>query len=287
MRFIAASLLVLSIRIAATNAIACDCVSPATPRDRLDQASVVFSGTVIASTVATAPKWTAFYRFQVIDRFKGEVPSEVVLEHEDSDCSFHFEAGASYLVYAYGKQRLFAHTCSATQRLSSAGPEIEALEKLRDKPATSASKPNGYFLRDKATGIVHLKANEFAMREPVTFIVHELWRLNPRSKQWEREPFTPTAPKQVVRSARSVYGAASDATIAPITNRIGLFWVKWSENGASFEQFALAGMVCNDVHIGTPPPGQVATCIPYEDHAEAAFVPDPHAHCVTTAGARP
>jgi hypothetical protein len=86
---------------------------------------------------------------------------------------------------------------------------------------------------------------------------------------------------------RQVYGAASDAIIAPITNGIGLYWVKWTENGASIEQFALAGMICNDVHIGTPPPGFVATCIPYEDHAEAAFVPDPHTRCVTAADVRP
>ncbi len=287
MRSIAALLFALLMGVASTDAVACDCVSPATPKDRLDQASVVFSGKVVVSKVTTAPKWTTLYRFQVIDRFKGAVPSEVVLEHEDSDCAFHFKDGSSYLVYAYGRERLHANICSATQSLSGARSEIEALKKLVDNARTPTRQPNGYFLRDKASGALHLKANEFNLREPITFTVHELWRLNPESKQWERQPFTPTAPKQVVRGVRQVYGSASDATIAPIANRIGLFWVKWTENDTSFEQFALAGMICNDVHIGTPPPGFVATCIPYEDHAEAAFVPDPHTHCVTAAGKRP
>lgn len=287
MRFIALLFLALLMKFAATNAVACDCVSPATPRDRLDQASVVFSGKVVASKVTTTPKWTTRYRFQVIDRFKGAVASEVVLEHEDSDCAFHFEEGVSYLVYAYGKERLYAHICSATQKLSGAQSEIAALRTLVGNPATPAAQPHGYFLRDKASGVMHLKANEFNMRVPITFTVRELWRLNPESKQWERQPFAPTAPKKVVRGVRQAYGSGSDATIAPITNQIGLFWVKWTENGASFEQFAFAGMICNDVHIGTPPAGFVATCIPYADHAEAAFVPDPQVHCVTVAGVHP
>lgn len=287
MRFIAVSFLALLITIAATDAVACDCVSPAAPKDRFDQASVVFSGKVVASKVATASKWTTLYRFQVIDRFKGAVPAEVVLEHEDSDCAFHFEDGASYLVYAYGKERLYAQICSATQKLSGAQSEIEALKKLISNASAPAAQPNGYFLRDKASGVLHLKANEFNMREPITFTVRELWRLHPESKQWERQPFAPTAPKRVVRGVRQAYGSGADATIAPITNRVGLFWVKWTENGTSFEQFAFAGMSCNDVHIGAPPPGFVAACIPYADHAEAAFVPDPHTHCVTAVGARP
>jgi len=287
MRSVVGVSLALLIGVAATAAVACDCVSPATPKDRLDQASVVFSGKVVASKVSTAPKWTTLYRFQVIDRFKGAVQSEIVLEHEDSDCAFHFEDGGSYLVYAYGKERLYAHSCSATQRLSGAQSEIEALKKLIDDASTPAARPNGYFLRDKASGVLHLKANEFNMREPITFTVRELWRLNPDSKQWERQQFAPTAPTKIVRGVRQVYGSASDATIAPITSRIGLFWVKWTENGAPFEQFALAGMICNDVHIGTPPPGFVATCIPYADHAEAAFVPDPHTHCMTAVGVPP
>jgi hypothetical protein len=279
--------LALLVRVAATNAVACDCVSPATPKDRIDQASVVFSGKVVASKVTTSPKWTKLYRFQVIDRFKGDVASEVILEHEDSDCAFHFQDGVSYLVYAYGKERLYAHICSATQQLSDAQSEIAALKRLINNASTPTPQPNGYFLRDKASGVLHLKANEFNMREPITFTVHELWRLNPDSKQWERQPFTPTAPKHVVRGVRQVYGSASDATIAPIANGTGLYWVKWTENDTSIEQLALAGMMCNDVHIGTPPPGFVATCIPYEDHAEAAFVPDPHTHCVTATGVRP
>jgi hypothetical protein len=63
--------------------------------------------------------------------------------------------------------------------LSKAKAEIEALEKIAASASVAAHAPNGYFPRDKATGVVYLKANEFNMATAITFEVRELWRFDP------------------------------------------------------------------------------------------------------------
>jgi hypothetical protein len=73
-----------------------------------------------------------------------------------------------------------------------------------------------------------------------------------------------------------VHSADTDPVILRIPDSVGLFWVAWAEDGVPATAFLFAGPVlCNDVMLSTPPPGQIATCVPFPDRAGARFVPDP------------
>jgi len=43
-------------------------------------------------------------------------------------------------------------------------------------------------------------------------------------------------------------------------------------------------VLCNDVHLGPAPEGEVAVCVPFADYAQARFVPAPEAACGNCAG---
>lgn len=57
--------------------------------------------------------------------------------------------------------------------------------------------------------------------------------------------------------------------------------MNWTEDHQLNGAFAFSGpMLCEDVHIGPiTKDDMVATCIPFKDHAIAAYVPDPHVYC--------
>ncbi len=109
---------------------ACDCIAPSTPEERLKLANVVFTGKVLETKVATKPSWKKTYRFKVIQQFKGAVQTELVLTHGGTNCAFDFLEGESYLVYAYQREVLEADICSATQKLSEAASEVDAIKRI-------------------------------------------------------------------------------------------------------------------------------------------------------------
>jgi len=147
-------------------------------------------------------------------------------------------------------------------------------------PHSPVSRQLGYFQRDKG-GTYFLKSNEFNMKEPVRFSVQEIWRYSPEGEEWILMPDPKLGEKLIHPKDRQVYGGDSDQKIFPITNSIGLFWVKWKENGVAMSNFLFSGMLCNDVNIGPQKKGdRVATCIPGKDHAKAAYVPDPKIYCI-------
>lgn len=115
-RFLPTPLLML---VATELAKACDCMPPPDPQARFDEATVVFTGTVLESIVESTPHWKKAYRFQVHRTFKGASRSELLIDHGASkNCAFTFESGATYLVYAFGQPTaLTANICSATQKL--------------------------------------------------------------------------------------------------------------------------------------------------------------------------
>jgi hypothetical protein len=64
-----------------------------------------------------------------------------------------------------------------------------------------------------------------------------------------------------------------------------LFRVRWIEGDADGGQTARetrltsGAILCNDVMLGPPPPGRIPVCVPFPDHAEARFVPQPPDEC--------
>jgi len=100
---------------------------------------------------------------------------------------------------------------------------------------------------------------------PIMFEVQELWRYDPETRGWSREPFKPVAK------------STGAGVIAEITAKIGLYWLKWTENGQRVEGQVFSGSVrCNDIKLGPPPSaGLIGACIPSRNSAKADHVPDP------------
>lgn len=139
----------------------------------------------------------------------------------------------------------------------------------------------GYVYRNPATRMCSLNANLALMKKPVKFRVAELWLYNPEEKKWLKQAFEPVGPKRIGVVKRTVYSHATDPVAAPLTDRIGLFWVKWSEDGRPFAAFVFSGpILCEDIAIGPMTKGDmVATCVPGTKSATAAYVPDPKIYC--------
>src|SRR4029079_1220800 len=105
-----------------------------------------------------------------------------------------------------------------------------------------------------------------------------LWRYDPNSDRWIRQ--SQETVRNILLRPAPISGLSTnvDELLWPV--EIGLYWVSFTENGASRSSFVFKGPVaCNDVCLGEPPKGKVPACVPFKDSAEARFVPDPKIHC--------
>jgi hypothetical protein len=75
-------------------------------------------------------------RMQLIRRYRGPFPDEVTVTMGGTNCDFDFDTGETYLVDAQQLKSggLFTSICSATSRISDAGPELRV---LRNEPPSS------------------------------------------------------------------------------------------------------------------------------------------------------
>ena len=146
--------------------------------------------------------------------------------------------------------------------------------------------------RQPGTGHVDLKVDEAWLGKhgaPVMFEIARVCRYDPGDGTWRKvlspysNPFgrlAPPTPGQASQGDRIVYQAPRE---------IGLFWVYWSEEvednqSARSVRWRDAHLVsgpvlCNDVMLGSAPPGMVAACVPFANRAEARFVPEPAKTC--------
>jgi hypothetical protein len=129
----------------------------------------------------------------------------------------------------------------------------------------AAGGPHGAVQRDVKSGQSRLVAQGSA----VTFQVYRLCRYNPESNGWSHEPFAP------------INKVVGNGIVAELTGKVGLYWVKWKENGRPFASLVFSSPVlCNDISLGPPPSsGVIATCIPFVNSARAAYIPDPQVYC--------
>jgi hypothetical protein len=140
MRLIFRALVYLGIVFSPLSAIACSC-SDLTPRScnlLAGRDEAVFIGTVVS--VENPPRegdegGTAHYRFRVQEWLSADVGAEVEVSsgRGGADCSFWFETGIPYLVFAYRRDNgdLWATICSNTQRVVDAGPLPAQLRAMR------------------------------------------------------------------------------------------------------------------------------------------------------------
>ena len=126
-------LLALILTAGHATAFACSCAPPEGPSAELGRASAVFSGRVME---VRGPKGAGRTHgmveavFEVGRAWKGAAGKQIsVYTYSDSAaCGYAFEAGRSYLVYAYvGGGRLTTGLCSRTKRLEDAGVDLSEL----------------------------------------------------------------------------------------------------------------------------------------------------------------
>lgn len=127
-----------------TQARACTCIVPGTPRDELAQSSAVFTGTVSSIRPALLPLDTGkTVTFDVDQTWKGVTDKKmtVATAKDSAECGFPFTADQQYLVYARneGGQRLSASLCSRTKELARAQTDLDELGAPEHDFATLAS----------------------------------------------------------------------------------------------------------------------------------------------------
>lgn len=140
-----------------------------------------------------------------------------------------------------------------------------------------------YSSRESDTGAVSLKANGWLcdhFGESRLFVLQGVWRFDPTSNKWSRTKLSTNEAVTIKPEKRTVYSEATDQKLVELTKDVGLFWVQWGEGRRHESALVCSGPVlCNDIEIGEPPKGMIAACVPFVDHAEATFVPDPKVHC--------
>jgi hypothetical protein len=136
---------------------------------------------------------------------------------------------------------------------------------------------------DRSTGTSSLRVHDFLLQksgESRQFVFGSLWQYNVSLQKWERVNLRVNQPIVLKGEKRHIYSRESEQRIVRLTEAIGLLWAEWEEDGHRADTLVFAGpMLCEDVDIGNPPEGMIATCVPFANSAAAMFVPDPKIYC--------
>jgi len=157
------------------------------------------------------------------------------------------------------------------------------------KPETFPSGGAISVRRQTKTGWASVQVDETMLRRPVNFLLRGFCKYDPDKRHWQQVPWhllgLPT------RLEPPMPGLIHPLVLVNLPQEISLFAVYWTEAGAApaghgsytpvwREQIVTSGPVlCEDLHIGPPPEGMVAACVPFKDSAEARFVPRPDEEC--------
>ncbi len=129
--FISVSILLLITLLMPHTAIACSCIAPEGPLEEMSKSDFVFSGIVKRITSNNGPHGiTLNVRLQVLSKWKGELPEEVIIETADNSaaCGYPFDKGKSYLVYGHLHEgEMSTSICTRTTRLGDASEDLTAL----------------------------------------------------------------------------------------------------------------------------------------------------------------
>ena len=116
----------------------CSCEPPPPPVEALQQADVVFAGTVVSKELReTEPQWFVYFvSLEVSSSWKGLVKEEMVVTTNSdslgSFCGYFFEEGQDYLIYGYEENEgdpIFTGLCTRTKLLEEAQDEIAVLNR--------------------------------------------------------------------------------------------------------------------------------------------------------------
>src|SRR5689334_18865835 len=107
------------------------CKCPAqTPQEFADRAETVFIGKTSNDKPTMLSGGRSRSSFVVLKVVKGKVPPKVEVEYDNqTDCSYSFDGGERYLVYAkYHNSPLLIEACSGTNRSRFASQDFPILE---------------------------------------------------------------------------------------------------------------------------------------------------------------
>ena len=122
----------------AEKSFACSCAASLEPEKKQMQkaftnSAAIFSGKVVEVKESPADENKFIVKLEVAQSWKGELKREIFITtaKENSMCSYVFEIGKKYLVYANGlKNDLFVENCSRTAVLSDKS-DAKYLSKLK------------------------------------------------------------------------------------------------------------------------------------------------------------
>ena len=110
---------------------ACSCVPPPAPERAVAEADAVFLARVIAFEEMPAQQWR-LARLEPIEIWKGRLAEadSVYTSWSSASCGCYFEAGETYLIYAYQQEhgRLWTHLCTRNAPIAEAGEDLEYLK---------------------------------------------------------------------------------------------------------------------------------------------------------------
>ncbi len=200
-------------------ALACSCGRDAVPQEERvanarQRADVVFRGRVVGLRLRPVPPYSSspfLATFEVAESFKGDVGPRVVLPSggDGTECSPRFQAGHTYLVYAYASQgALMTDACTRTREL---GPRDElelAWLRMDPEPQTPVA------LRRGATRCVPCEASALAAglisRSRDAGFVPASSREEARVALTDRRPFWLEGSRDAGASAHVVVGRGVD-----------------------------------------------------------------------------
>jgi hypothetical protein len=157
-------------------------------------------------------------------------------------------------------------------------------------PKSTAVSPFVHVSREPGTGFLWLRVDEAALERhgrPLFLEARDICRYDAAVDKWRLVPWSlPSRHLRIRIEPRAAGEAGAEERVAlDLPREAGLFRVRWIETGADGGQTARetrltsGAIVCNDVMLGPSPPGRIPACVPFPDHAEARFVPQPPEEC--------
>ena len=113
---------------------ACECISPAPPKESLEKSTAVFAGKVIdvdvprGIVISTADPVKV--TFEVSKVWKGPDYKTLVVTtaRDGASCGYSFKQGEEYIIYTYGEgDKLSTGICSRTKPLANSQQDLEEL----------------------------------------------------------------------------------------------------------------------------------------------------------------
>lgn len=122
-------------------AAACSCQPPQRPSAAARESAAVFVGTVVSvrrswsgarPSEAEIDSAHVVVTLRVAARWRGAAGATVIVRTDWARCGSHFEAGETYVVYAFlARGQLWTNRCTRTTELSDAGDDLGGLGRPR------------------------------------------------------------------------------------------------------------------------------------------------------------